>query len=361
MKRILTCALFLLLPSCQEAEPAVDPPPFLPELAVGWNRIEPGGDTICSNGSKYSFFVNKAAEDRLLIFFQPGGACLAGLPCDPSDPQTFDPTVAVEGEPDTLSGTFWDDDDPAKKDGIFNLGDDRNPFKDYSMVFVPYCSGDLHLGRTVAPNGVLHQGEVNATTVLDWAFEKFDAPSTVFVAGSSAGGIAAPFYSGSVADRYPNARITVLGDSAGGYGIEHARESFTATFERWGLGEVLPDHAGFEDLSEKTFLFDHGYTINGARHPDMTFAQFDTVGDMVQLNFMSFTGVAEPDLATYLGENHARIRAAVPGFRSFTAQDTYHVVLERPELYTEEEGGVLLHEWLSDLEAGVAVKDVGEP
>ena len=32
--------------------------------------------------------------------------------------------------------------------GIFNLDNPANPFADYTVVFAPYCSGDVHIGAS---------------------------------------------------------------------------------------------------------------------------------------------------------------------------------------------------------------------
>ena len=55
------------------AEPDVEP--TMPELAEGWTQIEPGGDTICSRGTKYFFMVRKGSVNKVVIDFMGGGAC----------------------------------------------------------------------------------------------------------------------------------------------------------------------------------------------------------------------------------------------------------------------------------------------
>ena len=51
--------------------------------------------------------------------------------------------------------------------GIFDFGNARNPLADYSFVFAPYCTGDVHLGNATHVYGpqltVQHKGSVNAT------------------------------------------------------------------------------------------------------------------------------------------------------------------------------------------------------
>jgi hypothetical protein len=54
---------------------------------------------------------------------------------------------------------------------MFTLADTRNPFFDYSIVYVPYCTGDVHIGDTTAGHAsgltIGQKGYVNGTAALD--------------------------------------------------------------------------------------------------------------------------------------------------------------------------------------------------
>ncbi|MEO8359601.1 MAG: esterase, partial [Vicinamibacteria bacterium] len=48
----------------------------LPHAALAqWETVVPGGDTICSDGSPFRFFVYRSDPSKLLIEFEGGGAC----------------------------------------------------------------------------------------------------------------------------------------------------------------------------------------------------------------------------------------------------------------------------------------------
>ena len=47
-------------------------------FAQEWETVVPGGDTICSDGSPYRFFVHRGDPGKLLIEFEGGGACWSG-------------------------------------------------------------------------------------------------------------------------------------------------------------------------------------------------------------------------------------------------------------------------------------------
>src|SRR5262249_27499783 len=130
---------------------------------------------------------------------------------------------------------------PAGEGGIFDVADERNPFADFSVIYVPYCTGDVHVGnvtRTYAPGlTVHHRGYVNGTAALDHLVATFPRATAVVVIGESAGSVAAPLYGGLVSDRLPEARITVLADGSGSYPDAPAVNRYLAT---WGFGSVIP-------------------------------------------------------------------------------------------------------------------------
>ena len=89
------------------------------------------------------------------------------------------------------------------------------------MVYVPYCTGDLHLGTVTTPYSatltVQHKGFVNGTAALDALASTFPRATEIVVAGESAGAAPAPLYAGLAADLLPDASVTVLADGAGSY------------------------------------------------------------------------------------------------------------------------------------------------
>src|SRR5690554_1932758 len=163
------------------------------ELQEGWNPIEAGGEAVCSDGSDYRFFVRPGASDKLMFYLEGGGACWAGLNCDPGLNPTYQVNLAAA--------------DPATAHGVLAFQQPANPLADYTVVYAPYCSGDVHLGDTAqnypvpAVGGrsagevhVEHRGWVNASAALDWAYSHVPDPQQIFVTGSSAGSIPSPFY-----------------------------------------------------------------------------------------------------------------------------------------------------------------------
>ncbi len=329
-----------------------DPPATgVADLPNGWSSIAPGGETSCSDGSPFRFFVRPGDAEKLLVYFQGGGACWTHETCNPAQRPTYTVNIAEAFTPQPF--------------GVFNFHNAANPFSDYTVVMVPYCTGDVHLGATdrvyPAPDPdsssvtVRHRGRANAQAALDWTYANVPAPSTVFVSGSSAGAIPSPFYASLIANHYTQARIAHLGDGAGGYRqLNTSARPHTA----WGTFDFLPLTRGFGDLHEDRFNFEQLYIAAAQSHPDVTFAQYDAAEDAVQKRFLALGGITGMPLQPALEANHADIRAAVPNFRAFITGGTSHTIMQRPEFYSYGAAGTGVLDWVAALAAGRPVNDV---
>jgi hypothetical protein len=322
---------------------------------VVWSKLEPGGDTICATGTPYGFFVRPADPDRLLVFLGGGGMCWSFETCDLEASLTYQPFVGA-----VSSMAFLD--------GVFDVENPENPFAGYSIVFIPTCTADNHLGNRETtyqpPAGstgaqartIFHNGFVNVMTALDWTYANFDAPARIFVLGSSAGAVASPLYGGLVAEHYPDAQIAVLGDSAGGFRLGAEQR---AILDGWGTVEILPGWSEYEGVSADTLSNETLIIASATRFPDVVFAQYNSAYDESQSFFLDLLGIADTSLLDLLKASHAEIRDAVPGnFFSYTAGGTQHVIASRPQFYRQEVNGVRLVDWVAALAAGEAVEDV---
>jgi hypothetical protein len=357
MKRLFFVSLLIvvLLPvsglSAQDGEM-----PSLDELDEGWNTLTPGGDTVCSLGTPYLFHVRPGANDKLLLFFNGGGACWSGEACDVEvEPNIHTPVAEVANDPRENGGT-----------GIFNLENEENPFADYTMVFLPYCTGDVFVGAgettyTYEVDGeekeitIYHNGYVNTTTVLDWVYTNVDSPATVVVAGSSAGALGSAFYTGPVAEHYSDASVVHIGDGAGGYRNPGSVAPVTA----WDVASILPDWEEYADETNETITFQDFYVANELRFPNVTIAQYNTAADEVQVFFNGLLGETENTLAEKQFLNYNDIRTAVNGeFYTYTAGGTVHTILRLPQFYEYEVEGVRFVDWVNDLINGETVENV---
>ena len=179
-----------------------------PPPPVG-RRSCPAGDCQCADGSEFAFWERRADPTKVVLYLEGGGACWTPrrVRSPARQSTTYDWNIAGE--------------DPAGEGGIFDVDNPDNPFADYSFVYVPYCTGDVHLGdvtREYSPElTVEHKGYVNGTAALTYLAEHYPDAAQVDVVGVSAGSVAAPVYGGLVADLLPDAQVTVLADSSGAY------------------------------------------------------------------------------------------------------------------------------------------------
>jgi hypothetical protein len=324
----------------------------LETLSKGWNKIPGGSGTSCSAGAPYFYFVRLGNPRQLLIHFQGGGACWNNINCDLKRRPTYDPTV--------------DDDDQPKQVGVFDFANPENPFKDFTVVFVPYCTADVHLGNRlvtysdppdnsgrVSTFQIHHEGYPNAMAAVSWAFANILSPKIVFVSGVSAGAIASPFFAAVVAERYKKSRIIQLGDGAGGY----RTPTVTKLLENWGALDVIRRTPPY--LKEQGPInFETLYTVAARNLPSLKFSQFNTVEDDTQLSFLRLIGVEGVSLEQLIEQNYADIRKTYPSFRTFTAPGKTHTVLSRPEFYTLRVNGIRVRDWVADMLRGKSVEDV---
>jgi len=66
-------------------------------------------------------------------------------------------------------------------------------FSEYTSVFIPYCTQDIHFGDNKETSyGVQHVGAHNIFGTLQWIFENFPNPESIFITGCSAGATPLP-------------------------------------------------------------------------------------------------------------------------------------------------------------------------
>ncbi len=151
-----------------------------------WTKVELPG-VQCGNGSQYKFFVNYSEKsNNVAVVLEGGGACWDFASCSGG----VRGAANANGIPDTHMDLiqFLN---PLRRD-------ETNPMKDWSLVFVPYCTGDVHSGSKVAtyqnPDGgapltYKHVGRDNVQAIIGWMKGQFTTVPKLLVTGYSAGGI----------------------------------------------------------------------------------------------------------------------------------------------------------------------------
>jgi hypothetical protein len=206
MKRFVMCiiVLALALPARAHAETLLE---GLVNLLVdggnnfNWERVAlPGAK--CGNGSQYKFFARRTGSPNLLVFFEGGGACW--------DFDTCSGRAGVLGaaNPNGIADDYMTQFTAKYVSPLVNGADPGLPLrsrtdlvtKDWNIVYMPYCTGDVHIGNRTAtyvdPTGAQpaltwnHAGYTNTTAAIQWAHSQFPSVAKLLVTGFSAGGTA---------------------------------------------------------------------------------------------------------------------------------------------------------------------------
>jgi hypothetical protein len=197
-------------------------------------------EPVCKDGSSpYYFFVKRGSVNKLLMYYQGGGACWNEVTCG----GTF--LTQYEALCDTTVNPSGGDNPNNQHSGFADLTNDDNPFKDWNIVFVSYCSCDIHYGDSVqdyddydgTPIHVVHHGFQNAKVAEKWAREHFVNPEMVFVTGSSAGSYGALFNAPLLEEVWPASQFRVLGDAGNGV---ITQGFLLSQFPHWNFAANLP-------------------------------------------------------------------------------------------------------------------------
>ncbi|HEU4409090.1 MAG TPA: hypothetical protein VFS43_27780 [Polyangiaceae bacterium] len=166
-----------------------------------WQKVELPG-AVCGNGTQYKFFVHDAGSPNLLVYFEGGGACW-----------DYDSCSGRQGVLGAANPNGINDDHMAQATAQFvsplvNGVDPGLPgrsrrdlvTKGWSVVYLPYCTGDVHVGNNVAtyedplgeqpPLTWHHNGFTNVELATGFLHDKFPSIQKMLVSGFSAGGTA---------------------------------------------------------------------------------------------------------------------------------------------------------------------------
>jgi Pectinacetylesterase len=312
---------------------------------AGWERIAPGGGCRCADSSRYSFYAHRANPNKVVFFLDGGGACWSAATCEPEGDNEYQTSVEA----------------PNSGEGVFDVTDERNPFADYSFVFVPYCTADLHVGNAVteyAPDlTVRHKGYVNGSAALDYLIEAFPDVTDLVVIGASAGSVTSSLYAGVASDRLPETTITVFADSSGAYPDARALNDILAG-RAWGADKAIPAWSMNAAATGGRWSAP-GLVIQSARHdPDIEFARYDHAYDEDQASHLELAGVSVNDLLAVIDANERQIEGAGVNLLSYIAPGNDHVVFDNESLYTEIVNDTALIDWVARVLDREQVNDV---
>ena len=158
-----------------------------------------------------------------MIFLQGGGACWSGL------------CLAIISAPPGIAHV-----------DLLRVDKPSNPFKDTSVVYLPYCDGSMFAGQTEAdtdgdgtPDRIWH-GLQNLSVTLDVAVREFPSPRRVYLVGSSGGSYGTIPATVLVRRKWPDAEIRVVQDAGLGLGRPGDPSFVNGLLDEFGASDVLP-------------------------------------------------------------------------------------------------------------------------
>jgi hypothetical protein len=188
--RVVLAIVFVIAAACGDnAAPGIQNPTR--GSYQEWIEIPLHG-TVCGNDSQYKIWANYSnTRDDLVVVLEPGGACW-----------DYDSCTGKNGIRGAANVDGLPDDHYALAPFIspfLNRFDDTSPTRDWNMIYVPYCTGDVHTGNAVvtyqdpsgasAPVTFHHEGHADMLAVTAWIDSHFTHVPKLLVTGCSAGGV----------------------------------------------------------------------------------------------------------------------------------------------------------------------------
>ena len=327
--------------------------------------------------SQFYFYAKGGTVDNLLVYFEGGGACWHTINC-------IYYSTTNTGVRATLESLAYND-------GIGDMENPLNPFQDWNIVYIPYCTGDVHagandydypddLGLHLLPDfnhwTIRHRGKVNFRVVLQWIRDTFTtAPDKIFVAGSSAGAYGALLNFPDIKDAYPSSTVYCFPDA--GNGIMPDRDAvFKDLAQRqwnfqlpWQVEEFTEGTNDFRDFTSGEMV-----AAIANHYPDTIVAPYTAAWDhnqiffywaMLHMNYFDLIllGVdyganvnataAEWNPKMYAVAEDARANNTEGNFRYYISPGCNHTILGSAKFYDEvtytDTGEFTVAEWITDM------------
>lgn len=360
------------------------------------------GSPIAPTDGSFQFLADLGDDGELggdlLIYFSGGGACWDAATCVGSaltSSSSYFPGITEDADQLNLNAT-------EDSSGILAVRPD-NPYADFDKIYVPYCTGDVHIGSSDTVYSyppllglgaatqdwtIRHRGFDNLLAVLKWIEVSTDEPfERVTISGSSAGGYGALIHIPLIRNRLgENPEYTVIIDSSNGVltdGFLDLAFGLPADDGAWGVwsGETIDPllQSVLESEAAET-LWTNVFDIVGDAYRDMRISQSTAAYDLVQSivlltmkkvdlgTYDPFEAPSELEIAlTALLDWSPKARMAmlntaftVPNYRYYLGKGMGHIHLIDPppevfpfqttNYFSEDSArGVLYTDWLDDM------------
>jgi hypothetical protein len=296
-----------------------------------WQPLE---GTKCGNGSIGGLALNPGEADStdLLVYLSGGGACWEGGNC----------YVHVSSINLGITYTQQNLDLEALLLTATGVMDRRHesPFQKANWAYLPYCTGDAHLGRalrnydTAQPNGRLaHHGAINAAISIAHLKATFPKTKRVWVVGTSAGGYGAQFLFDRFADAFAPAEAHLLADSA---------QLVTPWVPRRDDVLAAWNARMPKDCAQCADTWSATLSHLRKKYPRSRIALMGYLGDATLATFNELpNGELRARTQAVLDDHFGRDNA-----HAFMLGDTYHSLIQSYAVKTNADGSVKLKDWV---------------
>ena len=207
------------------------------KLCPGWHQHSDGttiplGQPRCGDNSNYSFLITRPSkkpqeynndddeddgggDEKIIIELSGGGACWDATTCALQSSQLTFPTFLNSFVGSSCAST-------SSFDILCSKTIDDIDLSEYTYIFIPYCTQDVHLGDAstattaaaatpINDYDVQHVGGHNLFRTLSWVFENYPNPKHIFLTGCSAGATPLPVVYDLINMHYKNVSATRSG------------------------------------------------------------------------------------------------------------------------------------------------------
>lgn len=325
--------------------------------------VYPGGETRCifSGSTPYSYQVIPGRRDKVLFYFQGGGACWDEI----STKLRFCSTNV--GEQSLV--------------GIFDRNNKDNYYRDWTIIHLNYCSGDVWGGNTVRPYNdpdgqpVKQVGYINAQSTLDWLVQQQangnieSTLSELVIMGCSAGSIGTQLFSTSVLNAIKSQTAAVIPDSYGGVFPQDVEGDLIKDFGYCATSLVPP---GVQSKCDAGTLLIQDINYEHLKaHPSVPWGFIQAKADVVQLSFYAAIGLTTPTNESKVikpNEFYYDINQIFsgynknPNFLTFLVDGGHHCYTNQALMYTTSTEGSrtgdtnMLTDWINSFMTSDAVE-----
>ncbi len=315
----------------------------LPTKERTWTWYPLPGAT-CRDGSQAGFSLNmsslKTPSKKLLVFFEGGGACFNAATCS-ANPKR----VAHK----SASG------------GILDRANASNPVADWNYVFVPYCTGDVHIGGNANGSvaGVGAQkfvGYANTASYLRALKSALPSTERVLMTGTSGGGFGSVGNYMQAVREFPNTPVNLADDSGPLMGTPAVAACLAEQWRTtWGLEKTIIAECGADCKGKPDYMLRasmHQAKVNSKYAQGLITATADQT-------IRQFLGFGESACKSYAALTPAEFKAGVLDLRAqhaayknygvYAYDSTRHTLLLSSTYTSTTLGSKSVAAWVGDI------------